>query len=126
RQLQYVRDKDLGLNKEQVFSFGLRGEMHDHFDAARNELLKQPGILGVASSNSNIVGVNSTTGDTYWDGKEANRSFLIHPNSIDEHFVPLLKMNIIEGNNFTGSRSDSTHFILNETAVKQAGIKDPI
>ena len=126
RQLQYVRDKDLGLNKEQVFSFGLRGEMHNHFDAARNELLKQPGILGVASSNNNIVGVNSTTGDTWWDGKEENRSFLIHPNSIDEHFIPLLKIKIVEGNNFTGSKSDSAHFILNETAVKQAGIKDPV
>ena len=100
--------------------------MHNHFDAARNELLKQPGILGVASSNNNIVGVNSTTGDTWWDGKEENRSFLIHPNSIDEHFIPLLKMKIFEGNNFTGSKSDSAHFILNETAVKQAGIKDPI
>src|SRR6185295_9992648 len=30
------------------------------------------------------------------------------------------------GNNFTGSKTDSAHFILNETAVKQAGIKDPI
>jgi putative ABC transport system permease protein len=30
------------------------------------------------------------------------------------------------GNGFTGSKSDSSHFILNETAVRQAGIKDPV
>ncbi|HEY1871582.1 MAG TPA: FtsX-like permease family protein, partial [Chitinophagaceae bacterium] len=33
---------------------------------------------------------------------------------------------LVAGNNFSGSKADSAHFILNETAVKQAGIKDPI
>jgi len=125
-QLKYIREKDLGFDKEHVFSFGLRGELHDHFDAVRNELLQQPGILSVASANSNIAGVNSTTGDTYWDGKEEGRTFLIHANTIDEKFIPFFKMKMAAGNNFTGSKADSVNFILNETAVKQAGIKDPI
>ncbi len=45
---------------------------------------------------------------------------------MNENFIPLLKMKLVAGNNFTGSKADSAHFILNETAVKQAGIKDPI
>jgi putative ABC transport system permease protein len=126
KQLNYIKTKDLGFNKEHVFSFGIRSEMHDHYDAVRDELLQQPGVLGVASSNNSMVGANSTTGDTYWEGKEENRTFLIHPNSIDKDLIPLLKMQIVAGNNFTGSKADSAHFILNETAVKQAGIKDPI
>jgi putative ABC transport system permease protein len=125
-QLKYVREKDLGFDKEHVFSFGLAKEMHDHYDAVRNELLKQPGILSIATSNNNVVGINSSTSDTYWDGKEEGRTFLVHPNSIDEKFIPLLKMQIVAGNNFAGSKSDSAHFILNETAIKQAGIKDPV
>ena len=125
-QLKYIREKDLGYDKEYVFSFGLRKEMHDHYDAARDELLKQQGVLGVGSSDNTIVGVGSTTGDTWWDGKETGSTFLIHPNSIDRYFIPLLKIKMAEGNNFAGSKSDSAHFILNESAVKQAGIKDPI
>jgi len=126
RQLQYMREKDLGFDKEHVFVFGLRNELHGHFEAVRNELLKQPGVLGVASISGTIAGVNGTTGDTYWDGKEKDRSFLIHPNAIDKNFIPLLKMKIVQGSNFTGSPADSAHFILNETAIRQAGIKDPI
>ena len=126
RQLQFIRQKDLGFDKEHVFAFGLKDEMHKHFEAFRNELLKQPGIMGVASINGTVVGVNATTADTYWEGKEANRTYLIHPNSIDKDLIPLLKMKIVEGSNFTGTPADSAHFILNETAVKQAGIKDPI
>ena len=97
RQLQYMRKKDLGFDKEHVFVFGLRNELHDHFEAVRNELLKQPGILGVASISGTIAGINGTTGDTYWEGKEKDRSFLIHPNAIDKDFIPLMKMKMYTG-----------------------------
>jgi putative ABC transport system permease protein len=45
---------------------------------------------------------------------------------IDENFIPLFKMQLAAGKNFTGEKSDSIHVILNETAVRDAGIKDPI
>ncbi|MEJ7684821.1 MAG: FtsX-like permease family protein [Segetibacter sp.] len=126
RQLRYIREKDLGFNKEYVFSFGLKKEWYGHMDAARNELLKQPGVLDVAFSDNNIAGVNGTTGDTYWEGKAEKRAFLINPINIDEHFIPLLKMQLVEGHNFTGSKADSAYVILNETAIKETGIKDPV
>ena len=126
RQLKYIREKDLGFDKEHVFSFGIKKELQDHAEAARNELLRQRGVLGVAFSDNNIAGANSTTGDTYWEGKEENRSFLIHPTDIDEHFIPLLKMQLVQGNNFTGTKADSAYVILNETAVKETGIKNPV
>lgn len=126
KQLQYIKEKDLGYDKEQVFSVGLTQALHDHFTAVRNELMKQPSILGVAASDASVIGVNGTTGDTYWDGKPQGSTFLIHTNGIDENFIPLLKMKMVAGKNFSGAPSDSLHFILNETAVKQAGIKDPI
>jgi putative ABC transport system permease protein len=126
KQLQYIKDKDLGYDKTQVFSFSLTNNVHDHYNAARNELVNQPGILGVASSDNSVIGEGATTGDTYWNGKEEGSTFLIHVNCIDEHFIPLLKMKLVAGNNFIGGKADSAHFILNETAVKQAGIKNPI
>ncbi len=126
RQLQYIREKDLGFDKEYVFSFGLKKEWYGHTQAARNELLKQPGVLGVAFSDNSIAGASGTTGDTDWEGKEANTMFLILPINIDEHFIPLLKMKLLQGSNFTGSKADSAHFILNETAVKETGIQDPV
>ena len=122
-QLNYMREKDLGFNKEHVFSFGLTKEISGHYEATKTELLKQPGITGVAASNNNLAGSDASTSDTDWDGKEEGRMFIIHPTAVDHDFIPLLKMKIVAGNNFTGTQSDSAHFILNETAVKQAGIK---
>jgi putative ABC transport system permease protein len=126
KQLQYIKEKDLGYDKEYVFSFALKGNINDHQDAAKEELLKQPGVLAVSTSGNPVLGEHSSTGDTYWEGKKEGRTFLIHPNSIDQNFIPLLKMQIVEGKNFSGAKSDSTHFILNESAVKQAGIENPV
>jgi len=124
-QLKYIREKDLGFDKEHVFSFALRDEIQKHYDAARAELLKQPGVLGIASADV-LAGEAGGTGDTDWDGKENGRMFIINANGVDEQFIPLLKMQLVAGTNFTNVKADSAHFILNETAVKQAGIKDPI
>ncbi len=125
-QLKYIEEKDLGYDKEHVFNVQMKNELENHYDAVRAQLLKQPGVSGVATSGNSIVGSYSSTADTYWEGKQTGRTFLIQANSIDRNFIPLLKLHMQSGNNFTGSKFDSAHFILNETAVREAGIKDPV
>ena len=51
---------------------------------------------------------------------------MVRPMAIDRDFLSFFKMKMNSGNNFTGAVADSAHFILNETAVRTARIKDPI
>ena len=51
---------------------------------------------------------------------------MLSPMAIDKDFIPFFKMQMKEGNVFTGTVSDSTHFILNETAVRATRLKEPI
>ena len=126
-QLSYIREKDLGFDKEQVFSFTLDDRMLQHSDAIRAQMAKGPDVLAVAGSQNSIVNTQDmTTGDTDWEGKDPQTPMLVHVNRIDEHFLPLLKLQLVAGHNFTGSKADSTHFILNEAAVRHTGLKDPI
>ncbi|MBD0294771.1 MAG: ABC transporter permease, partial [Flavisolibacter sp.] len=125
RQMRYMQTKELGYDKEHVLSFPMR-EMQEHYAAVRNELQKQPAVKGVTSGAGNIVHFQNMTGDAEWEGKEPQMRFLIHPISIDEAFIPFFNIKIAEGTNFTGAVSDSNHFILNETAIREAGIKDPV
>jgi putative ABC transport system permease protein len=124
-QLKYIREKDLGYDKSQVFSFGM-GDIHKNYNGVRSELMSRPGITGITSAGDNIVSLGGSTGDTDWDGKEAKRSFLIHPLNIDENYISFFKLKMVAGTGFRGEKADSAHYILNETAVSEAGIKDPI
>lgn len=125
KQLRYLQEKQLGYDKSHVLTFYM-GDMRNHYDAVKAELLKQPGVNGVTAAGGNIVRIGSTTGDTDWEGKEKDRSFMIHPMRIDKDFMAMMKLQLAAGTGFTGAPSDSMHFILNETAIREAGIKDPI
>lgn len=124
-QLQYIRSKELGYDKTHVFAFFMQ-DMSQHYDAVKAQLLNQPGVTAVTRASSNIVSLGNQTGDNEWDGKEQGETMFMRPVAIDKDFIPFFRMKLLQGANFTGAVADSLHFILNETAVKTARIKDPI
>ncbi|MES2063900.1 MAG: ABC transporter permease [Bacteroidota bacterium] len=124
-QLNFIRSKQLGYDKSHTLAFWMR-DMGKHYDAVRNELLKQPGVLSVTRSSSNVINNGNISGSNDWDGKAQGQTFIVHPLAIDKDFISAFKMQMVQGAGFTGAVADSAHFILNETAVKQAGIKNPI
>ncbi|HEY4325514.1 MAG TPA: ABC transporter permease [Mucilaginibacter sp.] len=124
-QLNYIRSKSLGYDKTNVFSFWMR-DMGKHYDAVKAELLKQPGVLDVTRSQQMIVRYGNLSGATDWDGKAANQTFIIHPLVMDKDFIAFFKMKLVAGADFTGAVSDTAHYILNEAAVKEIGLKNPV
>src|SRR5579862_1171523 len=124
-QLKYIQSRDLGYDKANVLSFWMR-DMSPHYDAARADLMKKPGILDVTRSNQNIVRFGGFTGSVDWDGKDPKDNLIMNVISVDKDFIPFFKMKLLEGSSFTGAVNDSAHYILNEAAVKETGIKDPI
>jgi putative ABC transport system permease protein len=90
KQLAYIRQKELGYDKENVFAFWMRGDMNQRFEHIRTELTKQTGVLGVAVAGGEITNVDNSTGDTDWDGKAPNRQFIINPLSVDKDFLSWL------------------------------------
>src|SRR6266487_597338 len=124
-QLSYVRSKQLGYNKDHVLSFNMINMSH-HFDAVKADLIKQPGIENVTYASMNIINYGGETGDNSWDGKQPGETLMLSPMAVDKDFISFFKMQMAKGSGFTGTVADSTHFILNEAAVKAARLKDPI
>jgi putative ABC transport system permease protein len=124
-QLNYIRSKELGYDKSNTFSFYMR-DMGKHYDAVKAELLKNPAISSVTRADKNIVAAGGISGDNDWDGKAPHQTFITHPINIDKDFISFFKIKIVEGTGFTGEPADSAHFILNEAAVKELGMTNPI
>lgn len=125
QQLNFIRKKELGYNKSNVFSIPMH-DLQPHYNAVRSQLLRQPGITDVTTATGNIVNVPGATLDIEWDGKDPNMSYFIHSLGVDRNFMSFFNIPFTSGTNFTGAITDSAHFILNETAVKEAGIKNPV
>ena len=126
KQMAYMRNKDLGYDKNYVFTVSFPGESMKSADAIENELLLQKGILNVSfSSAKDITNLTEVSGDIVWDGKEDSVPFILWRVQADKNFIPTMKYHFIAGTNFTGTPSDDNKYILNETAVKAMGLKSP-
>ncbi len=124
KQLSYIRSKQLGYDKDHVLSMNMI-QNGQHFDAVKAELMKQPGVLNVTRATNNIIQYGGRT-DNPGDGKQNVETLMLSPFGIDKSYFDFFKMNLVAGTGFAGLPSDSMHFILNETAVKNARILDPI
>ena len=124
-QLRYIQSKQLGYDKDNVLTLPMI-HMASHLDAVRANFLKQPGVTNVTSADGNIINIGGQTGDNDWDGKQKGETVMLSPINVDQYFIPFFKIQLIDGKNFVGDISDSTHFILNETAVAAMRLKDPI
>ncbi len=126
KQLRFIRETNLGYDKENVFTFWMRN-INNHYDAAVAELLKEPGISGVTESGADIINNSSGSTDVDWDGKRADqRSFAITQMPIERNFLQVMGMQLVEGKGLTGSPADSGNFILNETAIRETDMQEPV
>jgi putative ABC transport system permease protein len=121
-QLRFIRERDAGFSRKNVFSFNGR----TFTPQLKQSLAGETSITGISTSSDSPVNVMSGTANTDWDGKDKDRTIIMAQMNVDRDFIPNFGINLVSGSNFKGNKADSTHFILNETAIKQTGIKDPI
>jgi ABC-type antimicrobial peptide transport system permease subunit len=127
RQLGYIQSRNLGLDTDQVIYCNVKGSMSEKYHAFRQELLKYPGIKGVANSSSLPTWNDQGTYWMGWDGKNEEDEIFMDINKVDYGFVSTFGIEMAEGRNFSMDRpADSTCFILNESAIRVMQMEDPI
>jgi ABC-type antimicrobial peptide transport system permease subunit len=88
-----------------------------------------PGVVRAGGIDQSLIredGGSSTYG-IEWPGKIENKNIDFMTRAVDEQLVRTLGMQIKEGKSFSDSMgSNSSYLLLNETAVKVMGLKDPV
>ncbi len=127
-QVDYMRNRKLGLEKEQMVYLPMRSELVDRYDPLKIELLKSAAIRNVAaSSNIPTYGVILTVDYITWEGKNPEDIKVLHVTSTGYDFIETLNMEMIEGRSISEEYpSDENAVVINETAQKIIGMEDPI
>ena len=135
-QLQYLQNKDMGFNKEQLMviqlnvpgNFRLVERIQKGFEKAqsfKNELARISGVSSVFAA-SHDFGNGGWTNIGFTDEQDVYRTFNL--NVIDADYIPSMNMELIAGRNFSDENtSDSRRsIIVNEALLKSYSITDPI
>ncbi|MGC4035860.1 MAG: ABC transporter permease [Chitinophagaceae bacterium] len=127
KQVNYLHNKDLGFNKEQILFFPMRGDkMTNNVDAFKNELAKAPGVSSV-SIGYGFPG-DAVAGDEIIVNKNGQQvSQSATQLAVDFDYIRTLGLEVIAGRDFSTSMgTDKDHaWIINETAVKTMGFETP-
>ena len=128
RQIQFAKDRPLGFNQNRLITVPLNSpSLNANYDALRLELLNTGAATNVAESSSPTTGVYSGANNLVWTGKDPNRQAAFGTISSSSEYGPTIGWNIMAGRDFSaGLKTDSVAFVLNEAAVKQMGLLQPI
>ena len=130
RQLNYIRTREVGFNREQVLVIHRAYLAGDPVKTFRKEVARMPGVTD-ASLSGDLPTVGGGYNQNGWfkdASMDMKRGVVLTSLNIDEHYVPTLGMKMVAGRNFSPVEfaSDSTGILLNQAAVALLGFKDPI
>jgi len=127
QQIQYAKDRPIGYARNGLINLNLETEVRQHFDAIRTELKNAGAIEEMTASNSPLTGVWNSNGGFDWEGKDPNLAVDFPNNTVTYDFGKTVKWTIKEGRDFSREfATDSAAFIINESAAKFLGFKDPV
>jgi len=128
-QLNYVRNRKLGYDKEYMIYLRMRGDMQAKFETVKNELLQNPNILDVtASSNVPTYGYSFSNSLWQWDGQNPDEETLMRAVFVGYDYFKTFDIEIVEGRSYSKefSTDASEAIMVNEAAVKAMGMEAPI
>ena len=127
-QIQHSKDRPIGYNTEGLIQIPVMSqEFLGKADLMRNQFIASGGVVNMSTTSSPTTSVWSNQGGYGWEGKpedfQENFAFM----RVSHEFVETLGLKLIDGRGFSREfATDSNAVVLNETAVKYMGIKDPI
>ena len=108
KQVQFIRSKDLGLNRDNILTMDLRGGVEKNIDAFKTEALRLPGIISLSATTDYPFDVQNTTSDPVWPGKNKDEIIAFKILMSDESLIPMLGMTLLEGRNFLPNTKSDT------------------
>jgi putative ABC transport system permease protein len=132
RQADFIDHTDLGYDRDNLIYVRIDGELSklQNYLLFKQRLSSLPGIELVDRSTEtpHSMTFEISSDDIKWEGKPVNASVPVEPASVGFDFVKLMHLTIVMGRDFDRrtATDSSDAFLVNEEAVKEMGLKNPI
>jgi putative ABC transport system permease protein len=128
RQIQYAKNRPIGYDSNGLIALPMfTSEIHNHFNAVKNELLKTGAIVNMAEAGASTTEIYSTTSGVSWKGKDPNQPVDFPTLGVSYDYGKTIGWQFKEGRDFSKDfAADSMSIILNEAAIQFMGLKNPV
>jgi putative ABC transport system permease protein len=105
QQIEHVKSRNLGFNKNNLLDIDMNNEMTKNYEAIQQDLLNTGLIENVATSNYNTLYGGNNTGSLDWEGKKTNNEILISTRFTSPGYMKTSGIKILEGRDFVETDS---------------------
>lgn len=124
RQIQHVKNRNLGFAKNNLLEADLQGEVGNYFAAMKQDLLNTGVVESAAGSDHTILYDGNNTGSLTWQGKASDMQVLISGRYVTPEFMPTIGMKLLSGRNFVPAdsiNSKQVNVIVTQSLEKLIG-----
>ncbi|MVM33799.1 FtsX-like permease family protein [Spirosoma sp. HMF4905] len=128
RQVQFAKNRPIGYSRAGLLMVPMQSDdFNGKTDLLRTELKNTGAVTNVAESQSPITGVWSTNEGFRWKGLTTASTDQFATLSITPEYAQAVGWQFVAGRNFSKEfASDSSGFVINETAAKLMGLQKPV
>jgi ABC-type lipoprotein release transport system permease subunit len=127
QQIQHAKNRPIGYTRQGLINVNFEAEIKEHYEAVRTELKNLGAIEEMAASQSPLTQVWNSTGGYDWEGKDPNLSVDFPTSRMSYEFGKTVDWKVIKGRDFSQKfPTDSSSFVINESAARFFGFKDPV
>lgn len=124
RQLHYIQNANLGVNRSQVIVIPVRDvTMYTRFDVVRQALENHQNVLAVTASESDPTMIDMRAFTRDWEGIAEGQEVATYFTPIQPGFIDLFEIEVVEGRDFSAAiTSDIAEgMLINETFRDRLG-----
>ena len=122
QQVQHVKGRDLGFQKENLMQIPISGDMIKNYIPIEQDIHATGMVESVAVNSSDVFSSGYNGSGLSWQGGTNTEDILIRFRWISADFIKTAGMEIVEGRGFSNSPSqDSTNILITESFAKLMG-----
>ncbi|WBL22288.1 ABC transporter permease [Zunongwangia sp. HRR-M8] len=122
QQVQHVKNRDLGLNKDNLIEIPVNGDLIKNRKAIAESFKNTGMITGLGLSNSNILSAGNNGSGLRWQGGSNTEDVLVSYRYINDEYFKTTGIELIEGRGFSPVVvNDSSHVIITESFAQLMG-----
>ncbi len=128
QQLNFIKNKPIGYNRNGLIEIPVQGNLigKEKLDVVKDELLRSGAATSVTYFSHSLNQFGDATFDFNWSGKNPKDLILFNYRGVGYDFTKTIGAKIIAGREFSSGFVDTVNVLVNETAVKIMGLKQPV
>ncbi|NDV42023.1 ABC transporter permease [Flagellimonas sediminis] len=128
QQINYAKNRPIGYDKEGLVQIPtMSQDFTGKFELMRDEFIKSGAVMEMSTSSAPTTNIWSNRSGFNWEGKPEGFQEDLAWTEVSPEYAKSLNLKIVEGRDFSREfPSDSNAVLINETAVKYMGLKNPI